>query len=394
MRSNVWTTGLVVIIGILTPAASISASEDAPMRRVEVVETPNGGIQPQAVIDAEGAVHLIYFTGEPASGDLFYTRREPGKSAFAPAIRVNSQPGSAMAIGTVRGGQLALGRGGRVHVAWNGSGKALPKNTFDETPMLYTRLEPNSHEFEPQRNVMRKTSKLDGGGSVAADESGHVYVAWHGRLDDRIPGEAGRRMWMARSNDDGAAFAPEEPAFDKETGACACCGTRALADAKGNLYVLYRTATNFVGRDMFLLTSRAPGDRFSGNVVAPWNINVCPMSTESMANSPSGVLVAWETDRKISFARIDPESRKPSAPTSPPGNGDRKHPAVAGNAQGETILAWAEGTGWQKGGALAWQVFDRAGRPTQEKGRVDEGIPIWGLPTVVAKPDGGFLIIH
>ena len=34
--------------------------------------------------------------------------------------------------------------------------------------------------FEPQRNVMQFAEGLDGGGSVAADVQGNVYVAWHG----------------------------------------------------------------------------------------------------------------------------------------------------------------------------------------------------------------------
>ena len=35
-------------------------------------------------------------------------------------------------------------------------------------------------QFEPQRNLMQETFALDGGGSVAADAEGNVYVAWHG----------------------------------------------------------------------------------------------------------------------------------------------------------------------------------------------------------------------
>jgi hypothetical protein len=65
----------------------------------------------------------------------------------------------------------------------------------------------------------------------------------------------------------------------------------------------------------------------------------------------------------------------------------------AGNAHGETILVWTEGTGWQKGGSLAWQVFDRSGRPIGSSGRIEGGVPVWGLATVVARPDGGFMII-
>src|SRR5712692_1501826 len=119
------------------------------------------------------------------------------------------------------------------------------------------------------------------------------------------------------------------------------------------------------------------------------------MSTMAFVEGPNGVVAAWDTDGQIYFARIKPGTTDFTAPQSAPGPGRaRKHPALAVNGQGEMILVWTEGTGWQKGGALAWQVFDKTGKPTEEKGCIDDGIPVWGLPAVVAKPDGSFLIIH
>jgi hypothetical protein len=186
---------------------------------------------------------------------------------------------------------------------------------------------------------------------------------------------------------------PAEPALARSTGAGACCGTRALADSRGVLYALYRAATGNVDRDMILLTSRDRGEHFEGVSLQPWRVTVCPMSSESLVESGTDVLAAWETKGQVSFARIDSRTLEPSRPVSPPG-GNRKHPAVAANAEGETILVWAEDTGWQRGGTLAWRVFDRTGRATREGGRVERGIPVWGLATVVARPDGGFTIIH
>jgi hypothetical protein len=118
------------------------------------------------------------------------------------------------------------------------------------------------------------------------------------------------------------------------------------------------------------------------------------MSTMALVEGPNGVVVAWDTDGQIYFARVKSGTTEFTKPQAAPGPGQaRKHPALAINGRGEMILVWTEGTGWQKGGALAWQVFDKTGKATDKKGRIDQGIPVWGLPTVVAT-DRAFLIIH
>ena len=123
-------------------------------------------------------------------------------------------------------------------------------------------------------------------------------------------------------------------------------------------------------------------------------IAACPMSTLCLAEGPSGIVAAWDTEGQIYFASVKSGSAEVAQPLSAPGTGKaRKHPAIAFNAQGEMILVWTEGTAWQKGGDLVWQEFDKSGKPTNEKGRVERGIPVWGLPTVVTK-QAGFTIIH
>ena len=119
------------------------------------------------------------------------------------------------------------------------------------------------------------------------------------------------------------------------------------------------------------------------------------MSTMALVEGPHGVVAAWDTDGQIYFANVKSGTTDFTKPQSPSGSGRaRKHPALAVSAQGETILVWTEGTGWQKGGALAFQIFDKTGKPISEKNaRIDGRIPVWGLAAVVST-DGGFMIIH
>jgi len=343
------------------------------------------------VVDENAALHLIYFKGDAAGGDIYYVRKAKGAAAFSQAMRVNSQPGSAIATGTIRGAQLALGKNGRVHVAWNGSRQAEPHGPNGSMPMLYARLNDSGTAFEAQRNLMHEGGALDGGGTLAADRAGNVWVAWHGMGE--VKGEDHRRVYIARSRDEGKTFAREAPAWSEPTGACACCGMKAFADERGVLYMLYRAATESVDRDMVLLVSRDAGQTFHGSRVDKWKLNACPMSSESAAESGGRVEVAWQTEKQVYFAAVDPATARIAPRIAAPGEGARKFPALAINAKGETLLAWAEGTGWQKGGSLAWQVYDRSGLPEGTPGDAP-GVPTWSFPAAIAGTDGSFTVIY
>jgi hypothetical protein len=377
-------------LGLVAGGLGIRAAE--PAGKVTVLRVPQGGIQPQAAVDGEGTVHLVYFHGDPRHGDLFYVRSRDG-TAFSNPIPVNSQSGSAIAVGNIRGAHLAVSKGGRVHVAWMGVGKAEPRAPGDAAPMLYTRLNDAGTAFEPQRNVIRSAVGLDGGGSVCADGAGNVYVAWHAP-EPGAKGEENRRVWLARSTDGGRTFAPESAVSPAGTGACGCCGMRAFCDRKGTVYLLYRSAAEKVHRDAYLLVSRDHGASFRAEDLSPWEINACPMSSFVFAEGGGNVLAGWETNGQVSFVRVDPASGRHGEPIPAPGPvGGRKHPAVAANDRGESILVWTDGMGWSRGGGLSWQVFGQDGRPTAERGKAP-GVPVWSLVAVFARPDGGFTVVY
>lgn len=359
--------------------------------KVTLIRTPHDGIQPQTVLDCHGVLHMIYFKGDASAGDIEYVRRQPSGQDFSEPIRVNSEPQSAVAVGSVRGPQLAVGRNGRVYVIWFGP-QSQAGESKDAMPVFFSRLNDSHTAFEPQRNLMQYAKGGDGGISVAADARGDVYAVWHAMGAE--PGEGHRRVYLARSTDDGKTFTREVPISPATLGACGCCGMRAFVDNRGTLFVLYRTATENVHRDMTLLVSTDQGGTFRSTKLGPWELNACPMSTAYLSEGGEHVLASWETAGQVYFDSVDPVLLKPSAAIAAPGDSNkRKHPAVAASGNGQTLLAWTEGTGWSKGGSLAWQLFDSAGTPSGAEGHAT-GVPVWGLPAVFADQQGNFTIVY
>jgi hypothetical protein len=382
----------LLFIALVAPLVSSPIYDAARSSRITLLRLPDGGLQPQTAVDDRGVVHILYFKGDPAHGDLLYARLNPD-GTFSKPLRVNTRPGSAVATGTMRGGHLAIGRHGRVHVAWHGSDQASPKAPGEATPVMYTRLNAAEIAFEPERNVVQRQLVGLDGGTVAADRDGNVYVAWHAFEPGRR-GEADRRVWVTRSTDEGNTFGEEVAASPSTTGACGCCGIAALASHEGALYVLFRAATENVHRDAYLLTSHDYSLSFTAEKLQDWNIGACPMSSFSFADTSTGVLAAWETAGQVEWTRIDPRSGRRSANFAPAGStATRKHPAITANDRNEVLLAWAEGTAWSRGGDVAWQLFDRDGNIVSESGRAP-GLRPWSLPGIAARPDGGFVIVY
>jgi len=154
---------------------------------------------------------------------------------------------------------------------------------------------------------------------------------------------------------------------------------------------LYRSASNLTNRDETLLLSHNRGADFDIAYKHGWRIAACPMSSAFLSETKTGVLAAAETHGRVFFIRIDPKNGSTSPPVSPEEKG--KHPVVIGNGADEVLLVWTVGTSWGKGGDVAWQLYDDAGRPTPEKGRA-EGVPAWSLAAAFAKPDGNFVIVY
>jgi hypothetical protein len=164
-----------------------------------------------------------------------------------------------------------------------------------------------------------------------------------------------------------------------------------LVDARGRLQILYRAAGGGIHRDAMWMTVDAKGAS-TPVTLQPWELTACPMTTFAMTDGPDGVVAAWETQQQIFTALLKPDGRVSTAiPISGPGV--RKHPSVAINATGDRLIAWTEGTAWARGGTAAWELQDRTGQPLAVGANAGP-VPVWGLVSAVARPDGSFLIIR
>ena len=290
--------GTVAVMLLGAGCAGDSGGPTALHDQVSLLRLPEGGRLPRALIDERGVVHVVYFEGEPQAGDLRYVTRAPGESAWSELRYVNSQRGTVVGIGPIDGGQLALGRDGRLHVVWFKLGR---------TEFLYTRTNDAGTGFEPQF-ALAGGEGVEAGPSVAADESGNVYIFWH----TGEPPDAERAVFMAASQDDGRTFSIPRPVSPAAEGACDCCGLHALAGAsgssQGDVYVSYRGAGDNIRRSQRLLVSGDRGETFTDRELDPWEINACPISTTSLANGPDGVTVAWGNGRS-GLLQEDPRQR-------------------------------------------------------------------------------------
>ena len=399
----VYVNPLLGRLGLVFSLLLAGCSQPAEPTDVTLLRVPAGGIQPR-VVQGDGVLHLLYYAGENTSGNLFYTTSRDNAATFGEPVRVNSQAGSALSGGTIRGGEIALGADGRIHVAWNGSGVAQPKgplnpeqpadSPYNGTPLLYSHSD-GQGGFTEQRNLMQYTFALDGGGTVAADGEGNVYAAWHASAPGSAPAEAGRQLYLARSTDDGETFGEETAISDAALGACGCCSAHLFAGDGGKVAAWYRTARAIENRDGFLLASTDYGETFKNSMLQRWQISSCPMSSASFSQGPAGLLVSWETDGQVWFAPIDVESGAMTAePIPAPGEKSaRKHPSLAQNGKGEILLVWTEVGGWGKGGTVHWQIYDKSGEALELRGSA-EGVPAWSFATAMALPDGMFAVMY
>ncbi len=377
-----------ICLAVIVLGGAVASTALAAQPGPELLRVPDDGVQPQTLVSGDGTVHVMFLKGAQDAADVWYARRPKGAASFTKAVRVNAQPGSAIAVGTIRGAQFATDGAGIPFVVWNGSGKST---VHTGAPLWFSRGRADG-SFEPERDVIRTTAHLDGGGSVALGKPGQIFTVWHSAPPD-MAGETNRGVFMSASSDSGATFSGEVRIDRPGDGVCACCGLRALGRGDGTLAVLYRSAGEGGDfRDMTLLLRSGKDGEVRRVVLDRWSLRSCPMSSSSLAWSGENLMAAWETRDEVRLALVDVATGVPVRIDSPSGTGKRKHPSLGLGARGEFLLAWVEDTGWNRGGSVGWQGYDAQGHATDMRG-LREGVPVWGLASAFAV-GGDFGVIY
>jgi hypothetical protein len=358
----------IALTALLAAFVFISPNANA-QEKVSTPPCPERGQPAAARTDAEGAIHLVFRTGD---GPRYAKSTDNGKTFSAPIAivdRKSRKPGLEFDVW-----DMAIGKGGQVHVALGTNAWKL-KLPQDEWGFYYASLVPGAKEFQPVRNVNHKPSE---GFSLAADDSGRVTACW---LADKL--------FANVSRDNGNTFTSFAE-INKSYDPCNCCTTSVAYGGDGKLAILYREETNNQ-RDMFVVLwdqekNESTQTRISTTL---WKIDSCPMTYFSIARAPNGYVAAWPTGKnyEIFFARLDLKGKVLEP-------GEIKTPGHAWHRTGVQVLSAPDGYAcvtWVKDGQLGWQVYDDKGQPSGRAGSAKTNGN--GVAGVVTK-DGRFVLFR
>jgi hypothetical protein len=343
---------LVILIG----TACSTADPD-----IRIVTVPNGGITPDAELDALGILHVAYFSED----NIYYAESADHGTTFTKPIQVNSESGTGQA-GLFRGPDLALGADGRVHVAWY-TNQYQRKRPQEEWGVRYAQLAPGATSFTPELNLNRTPSDNY---SLAADGMGQVVVTW-----------TSDALYTQSSDDGGQRFSDPMPITIADP--CECCATQTYFSSTGDLYIGYREKANNQ-RDMHLLVQKKNEATFTKHLLSqtPWSIDACPMSGSSLTGGQNQLVAAWETKGAVYYglANLEGELLTDEIQVSEHG----KYPLVLPTASGYLVA-------WKEGATLVWQRFGPDGTQNGPTTRQENVGP--HRPSGMTRQDGVVLLL-
>ncbi|MEZ5351405.1 MAG: sialidase family protein [Bryobacteraceae bacterium] len=303
------------------------------------------GRDPVLSVRASGAVSLLKVDGS----NLWLHTSFDGGDSFEDPVRVNDVENEVSSHGE-SSPQMVIRSRGEFYVAWQS------RRTPDKSVLRFARSNGWGESFVPAIDVDPEGPSSQSFFTMNVAPNGAIYVAW---LDGRERGK-GRpgtsAVYIARSTDKGATFAPPvRIALD----VCPCCRPNIAFSSKGKVYVAWRGVLDGNVRDVFVASSSDQGATWSASArVAEdqWAINGCPHSGGAMATVGERLFISWYTVRdkqpRLYLAWSDDGGATFSQRTDVSGESvlDPNHPVLANTGDRIALIFQArdatQGDGW------------------------------------------------
>jgi hypothetical protein len=289
--------------------------------------------QPQAVVGADGTIHLAYGVADA----VFYCSSHDAGASFSAAKLAFKLPN--MSLGMRRGPRIAATDKQIVITAIGGpQGKGRDGDIF-----AWRSSDAGASWQGPVQVNDTAASAREGLHAMAADSSVGIWCVWLDLRSKRT------ELYASQSSDGGASWSENTLVYKSPDGSiCECCHPSIVVSGKA-VHVLFRNSLDG-NRDMYLVSS-VDGKRFEpakrlGS--ESWQLNACPMDGGMLSVEQDGtVATAWRRGGLV-FA-----TAKDSGKEILLGRGEQ--PWLAPTARG-SIAVW---TGARDGELLWSSLTDR-----------------------------------
>lgn len=228
------------------------------------------GQQPDAFIDGQGIVRLVYGLED----SLYYVfSADMGKSFTKPAY-IASLPEGLM---------LGMGRGPRIA----SDGTAIMVAAVNEKGNIYSwKLNPSSNKWEgPVKINDADTVAKEGFVAIARGKGNSIYATWN----DLRSGH--NQIYGSVSPDGGLSWSKNKLIYTSpDTTICECCKLSMVYDNRDKMYVMWRNQMDGY-RDMYLLSFEEGMNKISSPAKlgsGSWKLKACPMDGGSLYSDQQG----------------------------------------------------------------------------------------------------------
>ncbi|PSR52749.1 hypothetical protein AHMF7605_04045 [Adhaeribacter arboris] len=282
----------------------------------EIVTVSTFGKQPAVAVDPNNTIKVVFGQAE----EIFYTTSTNNGETFTPPQKIGKQ--KQLALGMTRGPQLTTTKDYTVIAAADPTGKI----------MVYQLKNKSNQWGKPVNLLDQDTTAKEGFVALASGKDNTVHAVW---LDLRLGKK--NNIFTASSKDGGKTWSKNKLAYTSpEGGICPCCRPSITADAKGNVYIMFRNELEG-SRDMYLVTSTDNGQTFGPAKklgMGTWVLKACPMDGGALALNKQGKLgTTWRRENTVYYAEPGAMERKV---------GEGRASSLVKNAKGN-YLVWQHG---------------------------------------------------